>query len=130
MRTTSVVAMAIGTACLAFMTSCVTMETMVSPVAGTYKNNPEAAENAGRIITLNLFADKSCNLQTEKPGSGIKTETGSYTVVGRELTVTLTDPKGGTPKTLVFEKRMDQLVNKLWSKDIYGNAGIGTLKKK
>ena len=117
--------------CIGLATACVTVENIVAPVAGSYQNNQAEADTTGKTITLNLFADKTCNMQTVKQKSGTKTETGTWSVSSRSVTVVLTDPTTPTvTRTLVFEKRMDKLVNKEWDKTIYGDAGFGTLKKK
>ena len=123
--------MVASTFCIAFIAACVTMENTVSPVAGTYQNSLIDADATGKTITLHLFADKSCNVQIEKKQGGTKTETGTWESRGRDVTVTLVDP--ATPsatKTVVFEKRMDQMVSKEWDKKVYGDAGLGTLKKR
>ena len=123
-------AMAAALAAGLMLCGCSTMESVVSPAAGTYRNSIPAGENAGKVVTLDLFKDYTCNMQVDSGGK-VTMESGSWSISDRMVTVMLRDAKtGNVTSTLSFEKRMGDLVSKNWSKEQYGNAGLGTLKKR
>lgn len=129
MKKSTAVAIVLCGGLFMLLTACATMEGWVSPARGTYATNITAGEHAGKSVTLDLFRDGTCNMQTEDVAKNVKiTEKGVWKEEDRTILVSLVS--GSTTKVVTFEKRMDELVHKQWDPAVYGSAGLGTLRKK
>jgi hypothetical protein len=99
---------------------------------GSYAAALPAADGGARLLTLALAADGTATLTTGVMGKSTVQESGQWTQTGDQVAVALTATGGtatGVATLFEFQVEGGNLVNKAWNKDLYGDAGLGTLLK-
>jgi hypothetical protein len=112
------------------MPGAVTPPALGGPAAGSYAAALPAADAGVRLLTLVLAEDATATLTTVVLGQGTVLESGKWSQEGDSVTVTLTESDGvvaADPTTFEFALEDGNLVNKVWSQELYGEMGLGTL---